>query len=81
MKINVPDEEEFRKAQRKRKIQAVFGLFFGFFFFGLVGTKIFRYGLDEVETYTWIALGTGILSFGFLAFKFGNQFWATLFRH
>jgi hypothetical protein len=81
MKVHVPDEQEYKQEQKKRKIQAVFGFLFGCFFFGLVGVKIFQYGFDQVETYTWIALVAGILSFGSLAFKFGDDFWSTLFRN
>lgn len=81
MKVNVPDEEEFKKEREKRKIQALFGFLFGCFFFGVAGFKIFQYGFNQVETYTWIALGVGVLSFTFLAFKFGNEFWSTLFRN
>jgi uncharacterized membrane protein len=80
MRIKVPNEEEYKREQKKKKIQAIFGLLFGLFFFGLVGLRIFRYGFAEVELYTWLALGIGVISFSFLAYKFGNEFWSTLFR-
>jgi hypothetical protein len=81
MKLNVPNEEEYQREQKKKKIQAVFGFIFGCFFFGLTGIRIFRYGFAEVETYTWAALGIGILSFGYLAYKFGDEFWSIVFRN
>jgi hypothetical protein len=80
MRINVPNEEEYKREQKKKKIQAIFGLCFGLFFFGLIGLRIFSYGFAEVELYTWLVLGIGVISFGFLAYKFGNEFWSTLFR-
>lgn len=81
MKINIPTEEEHKWNQKKKRIHGIFGLLFGAIFFGLAGTRIFRYGFDEVETYTWIALGLGIISFGWMAYKFGETFWNTLFRN
>jgi len=57
------------------------GLLFGLIFFGIVGTKIFRYGFNEVEIYTWIALVFGIVSFTWMAWKFGDEFWSTLFKN
>jgi len=44
-----------------------------------VGTRVFWYGLETVELYTWIALGFGVISFGFLARWFGREFWQRLF--
>jgi len=81
MKINVPDEEEYQQDQKKRRIQAILGGLFGVFFFSLVGFRIFWYGFDEVAIYTWLALGFGVISFGFLAYKFGDEFWSALFRN
>ncbi len=81
MKLNVPTEEEHKRDARRKRIHGIFGLLFGLIFFGLVGTKIFRYGFNEVEIYTWIALSFGIVSFGWLAYKFGETFWNTLFRN
>lgn len=81
MKINVPTEEEHKRDRTRRRIHGIFGLLFGLIFFGLAGIRIFRYGFYEVESYTWIALGFGILSFGWLAYKFGETFWNTLFKN
>lgn len=55
------------------------GLITGLIVFGLIGMRVvFRYGFDKVETYTWIALGFGILSFGLLARWFGAEFWSRI---
>ena len=81
MKIKIPSEEEHKKNQKRKRISGLSGLLFGFTFFGLAGIRIFRYGFDEVETYTWVALGFGVLSFGWLAFNYGEAFWNTLFRY
>lgn len=78
MKINIPTEEEYQESRKRKRIQAVFGFIFGVIFFAIAGTRIFRYGLDAVEIYTWIALGFGVLSFTILAWKFGDTFWQTL---
>jgi predicted tellurium resistance membrane protein TerC len=51
----------------------------GLVFFGLVGSRMFWYGFEKVELYTWIALGFGVVSFGFLAKWFGREFWQRLF--
>jgi hypothetical protein len=80
MKVNVPTEEEYKRDQKRNRIHGIFGLLFGLLFFGLAGTRIFRYGFDEVEIYTWIALGLGIVSFGWLAYTFGETFWKTFIR-
>tara|TARA_R110002049_G_scaffold109501_2_gene258324 strand:+ start:20 stop:262 length:243 start_codon:yes stop_codon:yes gene_type:complete len=80
MKIKVPTEEEHKRDQRRKRIHGIFGLLFGLIFFGLAGARIFRYGFDEVEIYTWIALGFGVVSFGWLAYKFGENFWTILFK-
>lgn len=80
MKINVPTDEEHIRNQKGKRIHGIFGFLFGLIFFGLAGTRIFRYGFDQVETYTWAALGFGIISFGWLAYKFGTDFWSTLFK-
>lgn len=81
MKIKVPTEEEHKRTQKKKRIHGIFGFLFGVIFFSLVGTRIFRYGFDQVETYTWIALGLGVISFGWMAYRFGSDFWNTLFRN
>ncbi|MEX0723277.1 MAG: hypothetical protein WD357_08750 [Gracilimonas sp.] len=81
MKIKVPTEEEHKKNTTRKRIHGLFGLLFGLIFFGLSGTQIFRYGFDEVETYTWIALAFGVASFTWLAWKFGDEFWSTLFQN
>lgn len=78
MKINVPTEKEYKKNRRKKAIQAFFGFIFGLFFFAIAGIRIFSYGFESVEIYTWLALAFGILSFTWLAWKFGDDFW-TLF--
>jgi hypothetical protein len=81
MKILVPSEEEQKRAQKKKHIHGIYEFLFGVIFFGLAGTRIFRYGFDEVESYTWITLGLGVISFTCLAWKFGNEFWQSLFRN
>ncbi len=81
MNIQVPSEEDFKRDQKKRRVQGIFGFVFGVLFFGFVGIKIFVYGFDQVTLYTWIALGFGVLSFSFLAYKFGSEFWSALFKN
>ncbi len=81
MKIEVPDEEQYQRDKKRKRIHGAIGILFGLIFFGFAGLRIFIYGLDEVAIYTWIALGFGITSFGFLAYKFGDEFWTTLFNN
>jgi hypothetical protein len=81
LNIKVPTEEENRKQRKADRRNFIGGLFTGFIVFGLIGSRIFWYGFDEVAMYTWLALGFGVISFGFLAKWFGLEFWQTLFRN
>lgn len=78
MKIEIPSSEESRKEKRRRFLNFLGGLIFGLIFFG-IGTLRFRGGYYEIEFYTWIALGFGVLSFGFLGMVFGSDFWKSIF--
>lgn len=80
MQIQVPTPDEHQKEQRFKRKNLLLGLLAGVFFFSSSGSRVFRYGFGEVETYTWIALGFGVLAFGFLAYKFGDSFWALFKR-
>jgi len=80
VKINIPSEKEFRNEKRKKRIQGFFGFLAGLTFFGFSGSRIFLYGFDKVEWYTWLALLLGVCSFTFLAYKYGNSFWAPLYN-
>jgi hypothetical protein len=79
MNIKVPTPEEYKADQKEKKRNLGCGLLAGFIFFFLSAIRLFSYGFENIETTTWVALGFGILSFGFLAYKFGDSFWA-LFR-
>ncbi|MEP1152383.1 MAG: hypothetical protein ABJH08_11700 [Balneola sp.] len=76
MNIKVPTPEEYKSEQKKKKKNLGCGLLAGFLLFFLSGIRVFTYGFENVETYTWIALSFGVISFGFLAYKFGDSFWA-----
>ena len=78
MKIDIPSEEEYSRSKRKRLLQGFFGFLAGLIIIGLAGSRIFRYGFNEVEWYTWVALFTVVFSFTFLAYKFGDSFWVAL---
>ncbi|MDX1640551.1 MAG: hypothetical protein R3220_02555 [Balneolaceae bacterium] len=80
MNINVPSAEEVAKEKRKKRRSFLIGLIIGFIFFGLVSLRVFWLGSGEVEIYTWIALGFGVLSFGFFGRLLGSDFWKYLFR-
>lgn len=80
MKIQVPAEEESSKQKRNKLLNFLGGLVIGFIVFGFIGIRIFKNGFEKVETYTWIALGFGVISFGFLARWFGSEFWSILSR-
>jgi len=77
--IKIPTEEEAQNQKRTDRRNFIAGLVTGFLFFTLVGSRVFWYGLETVEPYTWIALGFGVVSFGFLARWFGREFWQRLF--
>ncbi len=77
--IKIPAEEEFKNQKRVDRRNFIAGLVKGLIFFTLVGTRVFWYGLETVELYTWIALGFGVISFSFLARLFGREFWQRLF--
>jgi len=79
MNIRVPTEEESQKQKRIDRRNFIAGLITGLIFFSLVGTRVFWYGFETVELYTWLALGFGVISFGFLARWFGREFWQRLF--
>jgi uncharacterized membrane protein YccC len=78
MKIEVPTPENSKKEKRKKIRNFIAGLILGIIVFGLIGSRVFWWGIDNVQIYTWIALGFGALSFGFLAMWFGNEFWQRL---
>lgn len=81
MQVQVPTPEEHQKEKRQKRKHLLLGLFVGIVYFGLIGTKIFfRHGFDEVAGYIWVALGFGVLAFGFLAYKFGHSFWSLFKR-
>tara|TARA_R110002124_G_scaffold208776_3_gene375101 strand:+ start:8930 stop:9172 length:243 start_codon:yes stop_codon:yes gene_type:complete len=76
MNIQVPTPEEYKANQKKKRRNLGCGLLAGLVFFFISGIRIFSYGFENVEVYTWIALAFGVLSFGYLAYKFGDSFWA-----
>jgi len=78
VKIDIPSEEEILRERTSKRRHFIGGIIFGFLFFALIGTQIFRYGFDEVNTITWIALGFGVFSFGVLARWFGAEFWSRI---
>lgn len=77
MKIHIPTEEEHKQQKKKKRIQAVLGFLAGLLLFSFIGLDIFIYGFAEVKIYTWIALVFGVISFSFLAYAFGTDFWNT----
>lgn len=79
MKIKVPSEEDIQKKKRLDRLNFIGGIIVGIIFFGIIGSKVFLYGFENVATYTWVALSIGVLSFGFLAKWFGSEFWQRLF--
>lgn len=79
MKIRVPTPEESEKKKRNNIRNFIAGLITGIIVFGLLGLRVFWWGIENVKLYTWIALGFGAISFGFLAMWFGNEFWQRLF--
>lgn len=80
MDIKVPTQEEFRKAQKKKRKNLGCGIFFGLFIFSGIGYKVFIYGFDSVEWYTWLVLFLGVISFGVMAYKFEDAFWSLFKR-
>ncbi len=80
MRIEVPTEEEEIKKRRFRHLNFFLGILWGLFLFFLVGYKVFVYGFENVEWYSWFALGIGVLSFGVLASKFGGEFWEVIYQ-
>ena len=79
MKMQVPTPEESANKKREQVRRFVAGFVAGIVIFGLLGSRILWYGLESVNPVTWIALGIGALSFGFLSMKFGHEFWQRLF--
>lgn len=79
MKIKVPTPEESEKAKDAKVRHFFAGIIAGIIIFGLLGFKVFLWGLDNVTVYTWVALAFGVLSFGFLSMRFGHEFWQRLF--
>ena len=75
MKIKVPTPEEHKVRQRRNRYNFGCGLLAGVAFFGLMSLKLAKYGFEQIEFYTWLALFLGIISFGYLAYKFGDSFW------
>ena len=80
MKIQVPTPEDYNAERKKQKRNLGCGLIVGFIVFFFLGIRVFTYGFENVEIYTWVAIVFGILSFGFLAYKFGDSFWALFKR-
>lgn len=80
MKIEVPTEEEENRKRKIKRRHFFLGILWGLFLFFLVGYKVFVYGFENVEWYSWLALGFGVLSFGILASKFGGEFWKLFIR-
>lgn len=80
MNIQVPTPEEHKANQKEKRRNLGCGLSAGFVFFFLSSIRIFTYGFNKVEVYTWVALGFGVISFGYLAYRFGNSFWS-LFKN
>ena len=80
MKIKVPSPEEFAKEKRKKRRNFFVGLIIGLIFFGLGSLRLFWWGIDKVEIYTWIALGLGVLSFGIFGVLSGADFLKSIFR-
>lgn len=79
MKIKVPTSEEHREERHRKRRNFIGGFIVGIIFFGLASLRLFWLGIEEVEVYTWIALGFGVLSFGFLGMLFGSNFWKSIF--
>lgn len=80
MNTYVPTPEEYKAEQKEKKKYLGCGLLAGFIFFFFSAIRVFTYGFENVEAATWIALSFGVLSFGFLAFKFGDSFCALFKR-
>lgn len=80
MNIQVPTPEEHKADQKEKRKNFGCGLLTGFVFFFLSAIKVFYYGFEKVEIYTWIALNFGVISFGYLAYRFGDSFWALFKR-
>lgn len=80
MKIQVSTPEEHKADQKEKRSNLGCGLLTGFAFFFSSAIRVLYYGFDKVEVYTWIALSFGVISFGFLAYKFGDSFWALFKR-
>lgn len=79
MRINVPSPEESKKEKRKKSLRFIKGSIIGIVFFGLCSFGLFWNGVGEVEVHTWIALGFGVLSFGFFGMYFGSDFLKNIF--
>lgn len=79
MNIQVPTEEENQKQRKVDRRNFIGGIIAGIVLFGLIGSRIFWHGFENVTIYTWLALGFGVISFGFLAKWFGSEFWQRLF--
>ncbi len=80
MEIRVPTQEEARKEKKKKWFNFALGIILGFIFFGLVGMRIFVYGFDAVSLLSWVCLSFGVLSFGLLAYRFGESFWDIILK-
>jgi predicted tellurium resistance membrane protein TerC len=76
MHIQFPTEEENRKQRKIDRQNFIGGIIVGCLIFGLIGIRLMLQGYASI--YTWIALGFGALSFGFLAKWFGAEFWQRL---
>lgn len=80
MNIYVPSPEESENKKRKKRWNFLKGLMIGLIFFGFSSLGLFWMGLDNVEIYTWLALGLGVLLFGFFAMMFGSTFFKSIFE-
>jgi hypothetical protein len=80
MKINIPSKEELSKKRRRKFLNFLGGSIIGVIIFGVGSSRLwFRKGFNEIEFYTWIALGFGVLSFGIIGMLFGSNFWKSIF--
>jgi len=80
MQIKVPTPEENQKEKRRKLFLFIAGMITGIIVFGLISIRLAWWGADNVQIYTWLALGFGALSFGFLGMWFGGEFWRQLLR-
>lgn len=80
MKIDIPSTEVSHREKRMKFLKFLVGVCFGNVIFGLASSRFLFSSIYQVEIYTWAALGTGVLTFGFLAMSFGSDYWKTILK-